>query len=80
MKIQMILLYATDWAFHEGNQDRNKEFKPMKAWAGGILVKESKDNFAFAMEDFEDGDFREVLTIPKNCVEKYKIFTIEMED
>lgn len=80
MNKRVIFIKAVDWAFYEGNQPKSSKYEPITAFAGGVLIEETPTSIVFALEDFQDGDYRHVETIPKCCIQWYKIFDVVLEE
>ena len=64
----IVSIYAVDWGTYYEQVSRNTDFKIVKGWVHGQVVKEEEEYLVIAQEVFDEGDVRIVVTIPKVCI------------
>lgn len=62
----VVVLEAVDWAMLSDQVDADYDFKAMRGWVCGFLVKETKNYITLTQQWFvPDNQVRQTITIPK---------------
>lgn len=64
----IVSIYAMDWGTYYDQVSKDIDFKLVKGWVHGQIIKETEDFLAVAQQVFDEGDVRVVVTIPKACI------------
>lgn len=62
----VVVLEAVDWAMLTDQVGADYDFKPIKGWICGFLVKETKNYITLTQQWFvKENQVRQTITIPK---------------
>ena len=78
----VVVVEAVDWAMLTDQVGADYDFKPMRGWICGFLVKETKNYITLTQQWFvKENQVRQTITIPKvNIKTRYNIEDLHTAD
>jgi len=69
MNNKIAVVWALDWALvSEQVNPPLPKFYPVRGTVVGFIVDETDEHIALAHQSFEDGGYRNIVTLPKVCI------------
>lgn len=78
----VVIVEAVDWSILAEQVSADYDFKPMRGWVCGFLVKETKRAITLTQQWFTlEGQVRQTITIPVSCIKNRRdIMTADLPE